>query len=556
MFRCFYEKINMDFKNKKVVIMGLGLYAKGSGISAAKFFISRGAKVVITDLKSKKELSGQIESVLKFYAAVKKNSPPKADPPLAEKFQIHKPVFVLGRHREADFKTADIVMKNPAVRAGSPFLRVARRHGAKILTDVSLFFRICACPIIGITGTRGKSTTTTLVYEILRSAGWNAYLGGNIQISPLTFLDKVENNILPLILPFRVGEEWKGGEGLSAVDKTPSRSPLMRGRKLVVLELSSWMLESTGEAKISPRAALITNMMPDHLNTYAGMSDYIAAKKNIFRFQRAGDIAVYNYDNEITRKMGEEARPPKFCEAKLWRARAKRFWFGKTIKGDGVFIKNGAIFFRRGGRRQKICSISDIKLAGEHNLYNIMAAAALTAAVGVAPEAIRKAIKNFRGIPNRLELIREHRGIKFYNDTTATTPDAVIAALRAIFPPLIKGRRGGVEKKIRGKIILIAGGSDKNLEFAEMARELKKQKVRLILFAGKATEKLIVELDKIHYHAESQPVRDMKSAVGLARSLAVKGDIILLSPGAASFGLFQNEFDRGRQFVKMIKRLR
>ncbi|MEK7211859.1 MAG: Mur ligase family protein, partial [Patescibacteria group bacterium] len=197
--------------------------------------------------------------------------------------------------------------------------------------------------------------------------------------------------------------------GLMTVDKTPSRSPLTRGRKVVVLELSSWMLESAGDAKISPQFALITNIMPDHLNTYAGMPEYIAAKENIFRYQRADDLAVYNYDNEITRKMGE-------------RARAKRFWFGKKIKGEGVFIKNGTIIFRQcrsvethchaslpvrqKADEQKICSIGDIRLVGEHNLYNVMAAAAFAAAMGVPPGAIRKAIKNFRGLPNRLEFIR------------------------------------------------------------------------------------------------------------------------------------------------------
>ena len=322
------------------------------------------------------------------------------------------------------------------------------------------------------------------------------------------------------------------------------------------MELSSWMLESIGDAKISPPIALITNIMPDHLNTYAGMPEYIAAKENIFRYQRADDLAVYNYDNEITRKMGE-------------RAPAKRFWFGKRVGGSGAYLKNGLIIFRDGGEH-KICSVKDINLPGEHNAQNVMAAVALTAAMGIPPAVIKRTVKKFRGIPNRLEFIRDFRGVKFYNDTTATTPDAVIAALRALSkgpPPLMGGVGGRVErghfpltsilshKGRGGRIILIAGGADKNLDFAEMARELKKQKVRLVLFDGRATEKLTAELDKIHYHSEGQPVRDMKSAVGLAVSLSKRGDIILLSPGAASFGLFQNEFDRGRQFGKMVERL-
>lgn len=495
--------------------MGLGLYSLGSGISAAKFFIARGAKVLITDLKSKKELSVQIKSVINFYESAKKKS----------KIKIYKPIFVLGKHRDADFLSADMVMKNPAVRAGSPYLDLAKRHGARIETDISLFFSLCAVPIVGITGTRGKSTTTTLAHKILLSARWNAYLGGNIQISPLSFINKVEtsSDVLPL--------ERGGAEGLSAIDKTPSNSPFIRGRKLVVLELSSWMLESAGDAKISPHVALITNMMPDHLNTYAGMADYIAAKENIFRFQKNEDIAILNRDNEITEKMGS-------------RARARRFWFSVKYFSDenGCFVKNKHIIFRVNGEEKNICPVSVIKIPGEHNLQNILAAVCLTSAMGIAPAVIRRTVEKFSGIPNRLELVREYRGVKFYNDTTATTPDAVIAALRAIGRP--------------GKVILIAGGADKNLDFADMASELKKHKVRLVLFSGKATDKLVVKLENNHWHAGHEEIKDMESAVNLAVSSARRGDIILLSPGAASFGLFQNEFDRGRQFVKIIKGLK
>jgi len=489
----------MDFVGKKVLIMGLGLYQKGSGVSAAKFFISAGARVVITDLKSKKELLGQMKGVLKFYKCRMQNA----------ECRIYKPVFILGRHREGDFRSADIVMKNPAVRANSPYLEIAKKAGAKIETDISLFFKLCNAPIIGITGTRGKSTTTTLVYEILKNAGWDAYLGGNIQISPLSFVNKVETQNFASLQKF-----------------------------IVVLELSSWMLESTGENHLSPQYALITNMMPDHLNTYASMNDYISAKENIFRFQKKGGLAVFNRDNEITFRMGERAH------ACLPDGQAHRFWFSNRYfnSGDGCFIKNGKICFRFKGAEKNICAISDIKLQGAHNLQNVLAAACLTSAIGIAPAIIKRVIKKFRGIPNRLELIRKYRGIKFYNDTTATTPDAVIAALRALNRP--------------GKIILIAGGSDKNLDFKEMAHEIRRQVKNLILFGGKATDKLTLELDKIHYHPEHAAVNNMKSAVSLAVSLARRGDIILLSPGATSFGLFQNEFDRGRQFVKIVRKLR
>lgn len=440
-----------DFNGKKVVIMGLGLYPQGSGISAAKFFARRGANVLVTDLKSRKELANQIK--------------------LLRGFKIK---YVLGKHSRSDFKDADLIMKNPGVRAESKFLKIARENKIPVETDVSLFFSLCPAKIIGVTGTRGKSTTSSLIYEILNSAGEDVYLGGNIQVSPLNFLEKLNKD------------------------------------SLVALELSSWMLESIESSKVSPPIAVITNVMADHLNTYAGMKEYARAKSLIFKFQKSKDLAILNFDNEITRKMGESVK-------------AKKIWFSLRKKSAGLDLAKNTI------------------LPGEHNLYNALAAVIVVKHLKISDSIIKKVLKDFKGIPNRLEFIHELGGVKYYNDTTATTPDATLAALK-----FFKDKN----------IVLIAGGADKNLEFKELAKILQNAVKVLILLPGTATDKLRKDLAEMGENIEPIAAKSMKEAVLKARELSQSGEIVLLSPGAASFGLFVNEFDRGGKFVKEVKNLK
>lgn len=441
----------MNFKGKKVVIMGLGLYPQGSGISAAKFFARLGANVIVTDLKTRKDMASQIK--------------------LLKGFKIK---YVLGKHSKSDFKEADLIIKNPAVRMESEYLKIARENRIPIETDISLFFSLCPAKIIGITGTRGKSTTSSLIYEILSANGEDAHLGGNIQVSPLNFLDKLNKN------------------------------------SLVVLELSSWMLESLEQGKISPQIAVITNVMRDHLNTYAGMKEYTMAKSLIFKFQKSKDLAILNFDNEITRKMGENLK-------------AKKIWFSAKKKSSAMKLATNTI------------------LPGEHNIYNTLAAVIVSKQLKISDSIIKKTLKNFKGIPNRLELIRELGGVKYYNDTTATTPDATLAALKSF-----KDKN----------IVLIAGGADKNLEFKDLAKVLQGLVKVLILLPGTATDKLRKDLAEMGENIEPIAAKSMKEAVLKARELSQGGDIVILSPGAASFGLFVNEFDRGDKFVKEVKSLK
>lgn len=456
--------------------MGLGLYEEGSGISATRFLVGSGAKVTVTDLKTKEQLAEQIARLGKLKSKIK---------------------FVLGEHREKDFQSADLIIKNPGVPRTSKFLLIAVAQKIPVYTDISLFFELFdRSRIIGITGTRGKSTTTTLIHELTRTIDRGAIIGGNIKKSPLLQLKSIK-----------------------------------RG-SVAILELSSWMLESLEPIKKSPHIAVFTNIYPDHLNTYNGLADYIEAKKNIFKFQTPQDYLIINRDNKETAAAAKKSL-------------SQRYWFSKKYfaEENGSYVRNNFIFCRQNGHEQKICSVREVALSGEHNLENALASVAVAMIFGVKSSAIKKVLHQFQGIPDRLELLREVAGIKYYNDTTSTTPEATIAALRTL----------GKNKNV----VLIAGGSDKGLDFSALAKEIKKYCCGLVLFDDSGTLRLEKTLggyrNKLRGFAKT---KSMSDAVGLAQSFARKGEVVLLSPACASFGLFQNEYDRGDQFRKLVNGLK
>lgn len=460
-----------DFKNKKVLIMGLGLH--GGGLSIAKWLAKQGAELRITDLKSREELQPSLQK-LKNFKKIK---------------------YTLGRHKKEDFKWADMIIQNPGVPRQSEFLKYAQKIGKRIENEASLFFQLCPAPIIGVTGTRGKSTTTFLIYKIFVKRDKNILVAGNIRINAM----------------------------FDVIDKVKPEIP-------VVLELSSWHLEGMAKIKKSPHIAVVTNIMPDHLNRYRNIKSYAAAKKNIFKFQDKKDFIVLNFDNKFTKEMGKEAV-------------SQRYWFSKKYfpGQNGCFIKNNWLYFRRQGKEQKICSVKNIKLKGQHNLENVLAAVAVCGIYNIDKEKVKNVLSEFSGIPHRQEIVRVKNGVKFVNDTTATTPDATIAALKVF------------DHK---NIVLIAGGSDKGLDYKNLALEIKKKTKGIILLQGAATDKLSKELEKLDYNGCKVETNNLKSAVLWAHKFAKKGDTVLFSPGAASFGLFANEFERGERFKKIVKGLK
>ncbi|PIR58012.1 MAG: UDP-N-acetylmuramoyl-L-alanine--D-glutamate ligase [Parcubacteria group bacterium CG10_big_fil_rev_8_21_14_0_10_38_31] len=456
-----------EFKNKKVVIMGLGGYGDGSGISATLFFAQAGARVLVTDMKKKEELKHQIKKLNKF-----KNIK-----------------YVFGRHRESNFQKADLIFQNPLVPDSSLYLKIARKNNIPIVNDWSLFLNKHHNFLIGITGSKGKSTTTSLIYELIKKKN-KAILCGNIGVSPLKYMDSIKKD------------------------------------DVVVAEFSSWLLRGLLPVRKCPNIAVITNLKSDHLDKYKSLEDYHNDKKIIFKFQRPQDIVILNRDDERSKWLSENIK-------------SKVFWFSKKIfsgKG-GVFIRGEDVIFKKEGKEEKVAKISDIQIPGDHNLENILAGVCVAKIFGVKNSDIKKTLIQFKGLPNRLELVREIKGVKYYNDTTATNPDGAVSALKAF-------------KSKKKRIVLIAGGVDKNLDYKEFAKIIKREVKELIFFPGTATDKILREVN-VHHSV----MHKMSEAVHLAEGLAKKGDIVLLSPGAASFGLFKNEFDRGKQFVREVKKL-
>lgn len=435
----------MDFfKDKKVTLMGLGLL--GRGIGDARFLVEHGAQLLVTDLKTEEQLASALES-LKGYTDI---------------------TYHLGGHILEDFRDTDMVIKAAGVPLNSVYIQEARSHGVPVYMSSALFVKLAGVPIIGITGTKGKTTVTHLIYEILQSAGKEVVLGGNIQgVSTLALLDTVTLG------------------------------------SIAVLELDSWQLQGFGDLEISPDIAVFTNLLPDHLNYYKGdMGRYFADKANIYQFQDANDVLIAGSD------------------------------IAKRIQG-AEFPVHGKMIIPEALPRSW-----ELSLVGEHNRFNAALACEVAQRLEVNDTVIRNALKSFTGVPGRLEKVREYKGITYYCDTTATMPDAVVAALRAL------------EKD--KNIILIAGGADKNSPDAsikELARVIEEKCKTVLLLKGSGTERLKTFLSQGDVHDS------LDSAFAKTQELADAGDIVLLSPGFASFGMFTNEYDRGERFVTLVRAL-
>jgi UDP-N-acetylmuramoylalanine--D-glutamate ligase len=462
----------IDLKNKRVTVMGLGLHGGGAG--TVRFLSEAGARVTVTDLKTKEELAPTLEK-LKDLKNVK---------------------YVFSQHRPEDFTNTDMVIKTPPAPWNNKQIKLALEKKIPVEIDSSLFFKLCKNQIIGVTGTKGKTTTATLIYEILRVAGKNPVKVG---IGQTSVLDKLKD---------------------------------LKKDSIVVFELSSWRLSALGRDKISPQISVITNIFPDHLNYYKSMNEYVADKKNIFLSQKKENICVINNDNEIIESFEGEIT-----------SQIIRFSKNKISNGKSVYLDNDAIYFNNGLDEKKIINIGDIKLKGAHNIENIMAALAVAVTSGIKIETIQKATHEFLGVAHRLELVREIDGVKYVNDTSATTPEAGAVALNSFSEP----------------IILICGGADKNLNMSQFAKEICVRAKGVVFLKGLATDKIISEMKKTDSCLSSQKfeiVESMEKAVELARSVSKAGDVILLSPGAASFGLFVNEFDRGDRFRNIVGKLK
>ncbi len=476
-----------DFKDKKITVMGIGLHGGGTGV--IKFLVAQGAKVLATDLRSKTELKESLD--------ILKNLPIE---------------YVLGEHRMKDFEETDMIIKNPAVPEESKFLQAARDKKIPIESDIGIFLELCPAPIIGITGTKGKSTTATLLAEILKKKFPQVILAGNIRSSVLEKLNEINKD------------------------------------SIVVLELSSWQLADAKNHQKSPQVALITNVLPDHLNRYKSFEDYIEDKKLIFKFQDSKDYLFLNFDDELLVSLVPEIKSRIY----FYSSNGDDLLISKPVSAKqeprlGAYIKGMKIYF--GANQERICAVKDIRIIGQHNLKNVLAAISIAKLYDVPNTKIKLVLQKFEGLEGRLQTIAEINGVKYINDTTATDPDAAIAALNALADSAQKLNEDKPEKRI----VLISGGADKNLDFTCLGKAIDEKCKAVVLLSGDATAKI-----KKCVSAETPTRRapDMTSAVLLTTRFAKPGDIVLLSPGCASFGLFRHEFERGEAFNKAVALLK
>ena len=446
----------INFKDQKVGVLGLG----EENIALVEFLVKQDAKVVICDQKSREELG-------EYYRQVE-NLPVQ---------------FRLGPHyldHLDDFKT---VFRTPGLPYLNKKIQAAKKAGVEISSQTKLFFSLCPCPIIGITGTKGKGTTTSLIGEILKESGRRKtedgrriYVGGNIGNPPIEFLDKLTKD------------------------------------DIVVLELSSFQLQDLAK---SPHIAVVLDIRVDHLDVHQNEAEYVAAKRNLVKYQTKEDFAVVNADYLTS---------ADFASSSL----AQVYWFSRRKSVDlGTYLRDDELILRTESTDHPIIKTSDIQLRGEHNLENISAAITASFLAGADIEAIKSGVKEFKGLEHRLEFIRVKDGVKFYNDSFSTTPQTTIAALESFDEP----------------IILLLGGSEKNADYQDLIKTIAQKKIKLIIPIGGTAKRIVPEIGE---------TKSMQEALKIARKKAQSGDIVLLSPASASFDAFKNYKERGRIFKEEV----
>ncbi len=517
---CAFKSIE-DIKGKHVTIMGLGL--NGGGIASALFFARHGAFVTITDMKTEAELAPSVETIK------------------SSGIDMQNIRFVLGRHEIEDFANADCVIKNPGVKFENNKYLACAKH---IETDLSIFLRFSPAPIIAVTGSKGKSSTVSAIHFGLCEAGFNAFLGGNITVSPLTFFEKTTKD-------------------------TP-----------VVLELSSWQLSDLrGRGVLKPKIAVLTTIVPDHQNWYGAMEPYVADKKLIYKDQTSQDVtlckandkwgsifasetkgSVVFYDTSIADKTERQNKTGAWLEKD-----GSGFFFEPNLKLPLFECKrtNSSPKTEKEQYKENQVLSPNLKVPGMHMKENLLKAAAVMRLMGVSAVETAEILSRYKGIEHRLENFFEYKSPKgnlfsFYNDSAATVPEAAAAALRSFEKP----------------IVLISGGTDKQCTFEPFIEALKettqKQQLKaLYLLEGSATQKLISALPETF--AKENAVLSKTLNTGTFSSLetllqTLKTDldsldlqkdspVIVFSPGATSFGMFKNEFDRGNTFKAMVKKI-
>jgi UDP-N-acetylmuramoylalanine--D-glutamate ligase len=458
----------LELAGKRAVVLGLGR----QGTALARFLVRERAEVVVSDLRDEAALAEPLTELVGLSVR-----------------------YVLGEHPASLLDGADLVCLSGGVPLDAPIVVAAQERGIPLSNDAQLFLERCLAPVVGITGSAGKTTTTALVGEMCRAAGFTTWVGGNIGNPLIVDLDEI-------------GPEDK-----------------------VVVELSSFQLEIM---TVSPRIAAVLNITPNHLDRHETMENYVAAKRAIVAYQGPEEYAVLGFDDARARALALETQAHPV------------FFSGSVEVDEGACETDGDLALRLGGTDVLICHADEVQLRGRHNILNVLAACAICGVAGVPVEAMREAIRTFTGVEHRLELVGEWQGIRWYDDSIATAPERVVAALRSFQEP----------------IVLLAGGRDKDLPWEDFAAEALARVRHLITF-GEAGEMIARVVEEGSGGAEGRGkslagvtrVMTLEEAVGAAARVAQPGDVVLLSPGGTSFDAFRDFAERGDRFEELVRGL-
>ena len=448
-----------SLRNKTVAVVGIGV----SNTPLVRRLLQSGIRVTAYDKRTRQQLGALGDELAQAGCGLRLG-----------------PDYLEGLHE-------DVIFRTPGLRPDVPQIAAAVAGGSVLTSEMEAFFQVCPCPIIAVTGSDGKTTTTTIIAELLKAAGHTVWLGGNIGHPLLCDADR------------------------------------MQPHDFAVLELSSFQLMTMDR---SPHIAVVTNLAPNHLDMHKDMAEYVAAKENIFRHQRAGDIAVFNADNAITAEQAGRA------------VGRSRLFSRQSEPRDGVFLRGEDIVCRSTAGERVVLHTSDIKIPGVHNVENYMAA--IAAVDGLVPdEVIRRFAREFGGVEHRIELVRTYRGVRYYNDSIASSPSRTIAGLRSFHE----------------KVILIAGGYDKHIPFDVLGPEIVEH-VKLLVLCGATADKIRAAVESAPGYQPGKPeildVTPFTAAVEAARDRAQPGDVVTLSPACAAFDQFKNFAERGKFFKSIV----
>ncbi len=457
------EEFKNYIKGRYVAVMGMGV----SNTPLIRYLMDLDANITVFDRKTEEEL----------------------DRALCEEYMLQGVKFSLGENYLDNLVGYDIIFRSPSMRPDLPQIEKELDRGAVLTSEIEMLIDLCPGKIIGVTGSDGKTTTTTLIYNMLKEEGYSCYLGGNIGIPLFAKIDE------------------------------------MRPEDIVVLELSSFQLMTL---KKSPNIAVITNISPNHLDIHKDYNEYINAKRSIYLYQNNSDVVVLNYDNDITREFADTAK------GKV------RFFSVNTRLDDGVILDQNIIKTSSGKIRTQIIDIKDILLLGRHNIENACTAIAAVQDL-VSVESIIKVLKTFKGVEHRCEFVREINGAKWYNDSIGSSPTRTIAGLIS-FP---------------SKVILIAGGYDKHLDYTELGKYIV-DRAKAVILMGQTKQKIKDaiqnELDK-KFGTTNIPIKEcvsLQEAVNEAYKMAENGDLVFFSPASASFDMFKNFEERGNKYKELV----